>query len=436
MQLWFFTLMVLPLTQYYMTDEEERAGKWYLIIIAGISMALEVLSYPSCLILFPFFLGYICVQSKQSRWRDMLIFGGTCALCAIIWLICVLRHVGISEFIANFINMLNSDLTHDITGATNGKGMGIVRNLIGGAKLTLLAVLLQLPLFLIAKKKITDWNKDKAVQLFLVFFIFATECIQLYYWVIVKSGYEVYHLHLYAASLAGLVAWRYAGDEKKNLFPGICGTILSLIAVIYISDLEMFYALPHGVLGVVFCLVILILTLKKGRGKDSDKWIRFLLIAFCLLAIFGKGYTMRGGRNYNVVLDTTGIIKHGPAIGVLSDYMSCYINDCCYEDFINFVSEDDVVLIVTNTFFSQGTTPYMMVGADVAHYSIVDPTAYDERLLAYWELYPEKEPNVIVVDCWYGRLLENPDNWIMKYIENDFGYTQVNDGKYVRFYRK
>lgn len=78
----------------------------------------------------------------------------------------------------------------------------------------------------------------------------------------------------------------------------------------------------------------------------------------------------------------------------------------------------------------------MMTGAQVAHYSIVDPTAYDERLLTYWELYPEKLPNVIVVDCWYGELKESAESWIMQYIEGEFGYSQINEGRYVRFYRK
>jgi hypothetical protein len=66
----------------------------------------------------------------------------------------------------------------------------------------------------------------------------------------------------------------------------------------------------------------------------------------------------------------------------------------------------------------------------------VDPTSYDERLLTYWELYPEKVPDVIVVDCWYGDLKESSDNWIMQYIENDYGYTKVEEGRYVRFYFK
>ena len=78
----------------------------------------------------------------------------------------------------------------------------------------------------------------------------------------------------------------------------------------------------------------------------------------------------------------------------------------------------------------------MFSEADVCHYSIVDPTAYDERLVEYWKLYPEKEPDVIVVDCWYGNLMEPEDNYIMTYIEKEFGYTDVIDGKYVRFYRK
>jgi hypothetical protein len=129
-------------------------------------------------------------------------------------------------------------------------------------------------------------------------------------------------------------------------------------------------------------------------------------------------------------------MKHGPAVGVLADYMCAYIYNSNYEDFRNNLEEGDNVLIVTNMVFSPGTTPYMFEDYEVCHFSIVDPTSYDERLLTYWELYPSKKPDVIVVDCWYGELKEDPGNWIMKYIENDFGYSEVIDGKYVRFYKK
>lgn len=434
MQLWFFTLMVLPLIQYYMTAGEKRSKKWYLLVAAGISMALEVLSYPSCLIIFPFFLGYIFVQSKERRWKDAFIFAGTCAFCAVVWLAMILRNVALDEFLRNVGYVLNFDLTHEINGATAGKGAGIVRNIVGGVGLSVLSVLMAMPMIPVLKKKVADWNKEKAVLILLTIIIFAAECIQMYYWVIAKGGYETYQIHLLVIMLAAAVAWRYAGEQKKYMLAGIIGTVLSLVAVVYLSDLEMYYALPHGSFGILLCAIVLVFAMQEK--KVSEKWIYFLLVCLCLISIFGKGYTLRAGRNYNVVLDTEGIMKHGPAVGVMSDYMNTYIYNCNYEDFQIYVSEEDTVLIVTNTVFSESTTPYMMVDANVAHYSIVDPTAYDERLLTYWELYPEKEPDVIVVDCWYGSLLEDTDSWIMNYIENEFGYTQVNDGRYVRFYRR
>jgi hypothetical protein len=94
------------------------------------------------------------------------------------------------------------------------------------------------------------------------------------------------------------------------------------------------------------------------------------------------------------------------------------------------------VLIVAKMIMSVGTTAYMFDDVNISHFSIVDPTTYDEKLLTYWEQYPEKAPDVIVVDCWYGGLMVPTDSWIMQYIENEFGYTTVNDGAYVRFYRR
>ena len=36
----------------------------------------------------------------------------------------------------------------------------------------------------------------------------------------------------------------------------------------------------------------------------------------------------------------------------------------------------------------------------------------------------------------YGQLMEKEDSWIMQYIENEFGYQEVVDGKYLRFYKR
>ncbi len=440
MQLWFFTLTVLLFMQYYLQAEPERKKKGFLVFIAGICMALEVLSYPSCIILFPFFL--ICIyrysKPRQTKWRDIGLFCGACAVCAGIWLFLVLRHVKADELLRNMKYLLDFDLTHEISGATAGKLQGILSNLRGGCGFILLVCALSLPVLAIIRVKNRSQITEKRPYflIFLVILVLISAGIQEYLWIVRKSGYEVWQLHLLMLLFSGLLACPFAGNKRKYFVPGIIGTLISLAAVIYISDLEMFYALPHGILGGAFCAVILVLSLENTLKQSAGKWICLLLVSLCVVSITGKGYTLRAGRDYNVITDTKGMMRHGPAAGILSDYMNCYIYNCNFEDFNAYVNPDDVVLIVTNMVMSAGTTPYMIADAEVAHYSIVDPTAYDERLLTYWELYPEKRPNVIVTDCWYGQLMEDQNSWIMQYIENEFGYSQVNDGRYVRFYRK
>ncbi|MGN1148141.1 MAG: hypothetical protein ACI4TB_06935, partial [Lachnospiraceae bacterium] len=436
LQLWFFTVLVLLLMQYYSSYGKGGKDRWYFLVPAALSMAFEVLAYPSCLILFPFFLGYIFIKSVHHRWRDSLIFAGTCGICGAAWLLLVLRKLTVSELMRNIKNVVTFDLTHDISGATAGKGAGILANLAGGAALLLAMAVVSAVIVLLLKKREQDIAGKAVLPVFLVVLVVVSELVQLFYWIVLKSGYEVLQLHLFVLLVAGALSWHLADDRKKVLWMGIAGSLLSLLAVIYISDLEMFYALPHGLLGPLFSALVMVYALQQTLGEKGRKWCYLLLTGLAVLTIFGKGFTLRAGRDYNTVLETRGIMKYGPAAGIATDYMNAYIYNANYEDFMSYVEPGDKVLIVTNMVMSAGTTPYMFEDVDICHYSIVDPTAYDERLLTYWELYPEKYPNVIIVDCWYGTLMEDKDNWIMQYIEKEFGYTTVNDGKYIRFYRK
>lgn len=436
MQLWFFTLLVLVLMAYYERFETGAKRGWWYMIAAGVAMALEVLSYPSCLLLFPFFLVYIGWKSKGYRVRDILLFAGTCAASAGVWLALILSKVSFAEFVRNVKLLLEFDLTHELSGATNGKVAGIFSNLLWGVVVLAICVFVGIVVALIVKKRRGETTKEQLFTVAGAAAVLTSGVMQLVLWIVCKSGYETYQLHLFLVMAVWLFVRKRKDAQAKLLIPGIVGTLISFAVVVYISDLEMYYALPHGVLGVVFAALVIVYAIEDAWKEKARSVTMIFLIGLCFVCVFGKGYTLRAGRNYNVVLDTESIMKHGPAIGVLSDYMNAYMYNCNYEDFAAYVKPDDTVLIVTNMVHTESTTPYMFGGNQVAHYSIVDPTAYDERLLAYWELYPAKEPDVIVVDCWYGELKEDPSNWIMQYIENDFGYKSVTDGRYVRFYRR
>ncbi len=440
MQLWFLTIPLLLMMKYYSDREQGKKDRWYFLFIVGISLSCEILTYPTCIILFPFFLFYIFKKSKHTRLRDIALLTGTCAACGILWLAVVLSKVSLSEFMQNIGNLLSFDLTHDVSGMTTGKQQNYMDNIIlWGAWLAGIGIVSSVISFIIAKAYKRTGKPLEKKAIWLIFWIFAiviSEFIQLYYWVAVRIGYEYLQIHLLVILLAMVAVWKLAKEKRTAFSWGIAGTIVAYISVMYISDLAMYYTLPHGALGIVFAVAVLIFALQNVMKEKSRTWILFLVVSICLCSICGKGFTLRGGKSENSILAVNGIMKDGPAAGILADYMCAYIYNCNYEDYAQYVKEGDNVLIVANMIMSVGTTAYMFNDFHISHFSIVDPTTYDERLLTYWEQYPEKEPDVIVVDCWYGQLQESQDSWIMQYIENDFGYTSVCDGRYVRFYRR
>ena len=472
LQVWFFTVVILSLIQYYqdpkkITEVAQTCRRglshrlW--LVLAGVGMALEVLSYPSCLILFPFFLVCIFAQSKGTELSpgegvrpqradgasqrtkncrkralaDCLIFAGVCGISAVIWLGYVFSSVSPETFLRNVGYVISADATHNFSHTEESKMMLLAHS----------AGMLVVPLIIIVLTSLFAWMlhyfierrrgtvKSLKFSVPAVFLVLASEAVQVYYWVILRKGYEEPMIHLLVLFLAAVSVWRSADGRKKVLVTGLVGSVFSIAAVIYLSDLGAWYALPHGMLGALFALLILIYALENEIGERSDRWIWILLVSTVAMFIFGKGFTLRAGKTEtNTVLGIRGIVKEGPAAGIFTNYMQAYITNCTYEEFEEYVEEGANCLIVTNMAGTAGTSPYLFRDCNICHFSIVDPTSYDERLLTYWSLYPEKQPDVIVVDCWYGQLIEREDSWIIQYIKNEFNYSRVADGMYVRYY--
>lgn len=451
MQLWFFTVTVLALVQYYAKNSLEESvkqvqtvtngqsqssvkegKKWGYLILAGIGMSLEVLSYPSCLVLFPVFGVFILFASeKGKKLRDAFLFAVTCGVCGTLWLLYVMASVALEDFLRNVQYVLSFDGTHNLDIAQQTKGTVLLAEL--GETLILLVVVFAVGILL---SFVTEriWKKKLPLP---VSVVVASEVVQLFYWVVKQVGYEKPQIIMLVCLLLPIIYIWKNKNETGFLLPAFLGSWTVLIAVLYMSDLGLWNAAAQGILGAIFGLAFWIVIYEKENQAKKQGIILFLLITLALTNIFGKGFTVKYGKTQtNTILGIRNVVRKGPAKGIFSHYMLGYIMDSDYEDFLSQVPEGSKVLIVTNMVEGAGTSPYMFGNYEICHFSIVDPTTYDEKLLTYWELYPEKQPDVIVVDCWYGQLMEDPDNWIMQYIENDFGYREMTEGKYVRFYKK
>lgn len=437
LQLWAFTAAVLSLAVFKSRQEEYTKGNLSWIILMGAAFSMEILAYPSDMILFPFF--FIVLLGKRGRGRiaGALTFAGTCAVCGVVWLLRVLSQVTPEEFLRNIRYAVEFDATHEISGVRQEKLWAILEGLGTDVLLFGLALLVGTLVFLVMRRNCEDLCRSMPFSLGItVPTVIAAEVIQLVYWLVLQKGYEEPQVHLFSAAVLSIAAWRYGDDRKRRLIPCLGGGVLVLLSVLYLSDLSFFYAVPHALAGILAGVLVLIFALENAVGKQRSRgWILVLLFSLAFVSAFGKGFVLRAGKTEtNTLLGIGGVMRKGPGAGIFTNYMQAYVNDCDYEDFEKYIEPGTNCLIVTNMVGTGGTLPYLFRDSEVSHFSIVDPTTYDEKLLTYWELYPEKEPEVIVVDCWYGTLMEASDSWIMQYIENDFGYNRVEDGRYVRFY--
>ncbi len=437
LQMWLFTVIVLALAEY--SCERKNWGGW--LVLAGVGMSLEVLAYPACLILFPFFM--ICIfkkAGKSRRWLDCALFAGTCLICGGLWLWRVFSEVTPEEFLRNLQLIVKYDATHDLALAAGENSPALQNQLAENILLLILVFLAGFLVYWVWLKRRRRKSRESVPferPVYAAFVLVTAEAIQLFYWIVLQSGYERPQIVVPVLLILSVLVWRDADSRKQNMLGCMIGTVLVIFAVLYMSDLGLLNALAHGGLGVLAGALVLVYAL-ESRRISSRNLIMLVLCSLCFVYMFGKGFTVKMGRTEtNTVLGIRNIVREGPAKGIFTNYMLAYIMDSTYKEFESQVEEGAKCLIVTNMTNTAGTTPYLFQkDLEICHFSVVDPTTYDERLLNYWELYPEKKPDVIVVDCWYGELMEKADSWIMEYIENEFGYSEMIDGKYVRFYKR
>lgn len=523
MQVWFLTLLSLFLIRYYDRDVVNggegvgAAGrgistgvrgvgegisvinryvrrKKYLIF-AAFALVLEVLSYPSCLLLYFLVMWILWRRSVKDRFADMGIFTGICAGGGIAYLGLLLRNNTVEGLIGTLSYIVGGDITHSLSFADKLVSLG--RDL-------LIPIGLGVGIFVLAKAgaAVTEgWRKAKCGEegkgteivkedekVRLIWTVALSCLVEIWYWVVFNAGYEGMQIHLAVFAALGISYYvsamkkegiqrtlkqacrkerktgnREAGKietERGLLFDQMILAAGALAAVVYLTDLGLMDSLPHAMTAAFFGITLVIMYWEErgnadrgsgdlidganentggravGKRGNHTVCISVVLLLWAFTAVFGKGYTLRSGTGYHNVLQSGGILKHGPAAGTISDYMCAYIYNCDYEDWQSMIRDGDRVLIMVDQVMNLGTIQYLFKDVEISHYSIVNPTAYDERLLAYWEKFPEKQPNVIIVDDWYGQLMTDQNGWLMRYAEGEFGYTSMEEGRYIRIYRK
>lgn len=415
LQIAFSTLLFLCLISFIREQQKKRY-----LCLAAVFLCLEVLSYPSCLLAYlPAVL--ILFWKTEARWKNIGLFTAICALFGGIYTGYFVCKTGLHNFLRNLTNIFYSDShSGDAYVSLWNYFYGIITAILW---LILCSLFVWLLLWVIRKLSHKSVAFFPVYGLVLLFSEVALLLLQK------KTGLDwTCSFYIIPGFLMVLSCFSYKQMNEQEKTIWLTGNLLALssfIAAWLLTDLGLITIVPYMVLGGIVSFVAL---------RHRKRQIEILLFTACALVTIHRGLVVWGYANKDqiwMVQDITAMITSGPAIGIVSDYMTYYQTNCDKEDHSKFITSEDSVFLVGNWLIDP--MEFLLTDADISNYSTIDTPVYNEKLLDYLELYPEKEPTVVAVSCFYGQMQVNDDTWIMQWVNEN--YETVGDGRYWRYYR-
>ena len=438
LQLWFSALLFACLIRYLQRQSEKR---W--LLATGGFLCLEILAYPSCLLVFPAVIGILLLYSEQKA-RDTLLLTGECVLLGSAYCGWFVGRMGFENFVRNVGIMLAGDSSHSDSlavklrnlAAFSAQAVGIVLavaavSAIGAGLISLIRLLLR------------RWDRSQLRHQYLRLFFSLYAGFGLLYTLVyvlsTREGYDYYALYLPLVA-AGCCARTFCSPQTRRIHTvGLAISGMSFAATMALTNLTVVITLAYAALAVGGSLLTLAEAAKSraesGDGKKDSRAVTTFLTLFCALAVFRCGYLNRS-MCYELtnVFQIRNVVKSGPALGIFSDYIGPHMMNTDRAEWADHVQAGDRLLIVG--IGAGHTSGYLYEDVEICTDSTISTPTYDEKLLTYWEQNPQKMPNVVAVSCTYGNSSFPEDSWIMRWLEEEFCADEISDGTYHRFYRK
>ena len=413
-----------------------------MLVLVAICLCLEVLAYPSCVLIWPLCMILICMYSSQ-KWRDICIFTGVCGISAVSYLIYFMRG-NPQQFIQHIYYIWSGDETHAV-------GLGDRLALLGQDFVLLILDIKHLwkivasaafafcVCWMISKGKGRKWTGRKlfymALSWFLAFYI-------LRYLIRLpvedaRTKHHFFIMYIFVAA-AAWVGNKYLKPSEKRIF--VIGQFVGMggfVATALLSDQGIFCSLPYFIPGMCAC-ILSISRLYIEEMMDRTEWKCFIPAALiCAVMIIRNLIYLNGWMTYPVnfyqdsILGVNTIIKYGPLKG-MANIEWTYATYTSYLEWQNMIHDVDRVLVISHP--TLNSTVYLYKNMEICVDSTISTPTYSERLLTYWEENPDKYPNVVVLRCTGdGVPMIGEYNRVTQWLEEEITALRVVDGTYWKF---
>ena len=409
--------------------QQEKIGY---LLLSGVSIALQVLCYPTCVLSAAAAVVLLFLFTKR-KWKNCLIFLGTEAVLGAMYLGYFLIRLGGSTLFTVIRNIFLSDTHSTFRFGGYWTGFGIMAGSVVGCILAAAVVRAVAKAILIARAGSggAEANACRVPSLgtlsAVIFLVLEVLMVAFQRRMGVDWNCSIYVLPVVLIVLA-LLGYRRANvGERQIWITGMALSAASFLATMFLTDLGMITIVAYLVLGGMVSLVLF-----RHLFKDDKRVIIVILFVVLVhrgLVVWGIGNT--NGR-VQTIWEVQNVIRGGPAVGVVCDHVTKQQALWTMEDFHKFLEPEDKIFLVGEDLMDSLT--YLYAGTEISNYSTIDTPQYNTCLEEYLRLNPDKEPTVVAVSSWFGASNVPEDSWIMQWV--NARYELVADGCYWRFYRK
>ena len=416
---WFFMLCMLCLLMGEYNRKNEKIKKMYVwLFLAGVSLALLVLGYPTMVFLYPVYV--ICILltkgwEKGQRGKGVLAFTGGCALLAVLFVGYLLSYMSISQLFENIPHVF-SDGSHQFSGSSKWSlWIGHIKDVVVQTIITGVPSLMAAGIgYALIHKK----NRCSFAILFTNVYICLTSAIVVFADLLgIAWGPFRLQIRYILIFVLGFLLVGKVQDKKKARWVlqfAMISSLIAFLSILLASNVGPTSSSSYLVFGVMAVLWMVMemakpfkeIEVQKSNTKELQENQRkqgqrtagiynnltYMALGLFLLSIlFCKGYYVRVTEYppSDICMERQQITK-GPAKGIYV-YPSEYEEMTeTYELMRQYSDADDQVLYLGTQALSNLYTDGKMVLP-----TTISTPAFNDQWVEYFEKYPEKMPTVI-----------------------------------------
>lgn len=433
MQLWFGMLVLLTLTRYL------SKKNLLSLILSAICLCLGVFAYPSFIITYAAIVVILYRYSEQKA-RDITVFTGMCACVGGAFVGYLMLRMDLDTMLFCLDKALSLEPTHTVSMFQKlldhfknlAQICGILALICGiGFLITCITN------FIYSKRNHSresfSYTKWLIISWYVLQFIFLLNILS-------AENRGGYGIPLFCIMVFGFAKRKLLSKQDSALYnSALCIGTMSLISTLVLSDHAFLLAIPYML--VTVCISVLPLyrwfeTLKTK--KHLAQMFTAAVHLFLLLNIFRALFIhipMHGRGQICSVLDDLALIRNGPAIGIITDEEGAARQRDSMGEWKQYVKAGNTIWLLGEPVDTLG---YLYEDVEVGAPTVMSTPTYNSNLLYYWELNPDKYPDVVILSSSFGELswdlLKN--EWLLEWLETEYCADQVIDGNYWRYYIK